>query len=174
MISGIAIIGGNGSGKTTLGKSLAESLGYKHMDAEDYYFKNSSAPYTNPRTEEEVQDLLLSAINAHGRFVFSSVGGDMGSIINAKYDLIVYIQAPLDIRVERVKRRAFEMFGDRVLKGGDMYEQEQAFFDFVSTRTLDRVDEWVESMECPVIYVDGRKPIADNVQLIIEFMDSQL
>lgn len=171
MISGIAIVGGNGSGKTTLGKLLAKSIGYTHMDVEDYYFKASPVPYANPRTKEEVQKLLLSDMNTHGNFVFSSVGGDMGAKINAKYNLIIYIKAPLDIRLERVKRRAYERFGDRVRRGGDMYEQEQDFFNFVATRALDRVDAWVKTMECPVFYVDGCKSIVENVRLIIDYMD---
>lgn len=170
MISGIAIVGGNGSGKTTLGKLLAETLGYTHMDVEDYYFKDSSVPYANPRTKEEVQELLLSDMNTHGNFVFSSVGGDMGAEVNAKYDLILYIQAPLDIRLERVKRRAFEQFGDRVSQGGDMYEQEQSFFDFVAARTPDRIDAWIKTMECPVLCVDGCKSIAENVRLITKYI----
>lgn len=40
-ICGIAIVGGNGSGKTTIGRELANLIGYKHMDIEDYYFSSS-------------------------------------------------------------------------------------------------------------------------------------
>ena len=73
MIQGIAIVGGNGSGKTTLGKALADHLGWKAMDVEDYYFKPSSIPYADSRTKEEVTQLLLADIKHHKRFVFSSV-----------------------------------------------------------------------------------------------------
>lgn len=172
MISGIAVVGGNGSGKSTLGAALAKSLGYKHMDVEDYYFQESSVPYSNPRTKAEVQELLLSDMNTHSEFVFSSVGGDMGSEINAKYDLIVYITVPLAVRMERVKQRAVKKFGDRVLEGGDMYEQEKAFFDFVASRTLDKLDAWINTMECPVFYVDGCQTISESMRQIIEFVDS--
>lgn len=168
--SGIAIVGANGSGKTTLGAQLSKALGYQHMDVEDYYFRESSVPYANPRTREEVQGLLLADIKKHGRFILSSVNCDFGDTINALFDCIVYITAPLDVRMERVKNRAYEKFGPRVLEGGDMYEQEQKFFDFVASRTMDKTDAWIQSMPCPVIYVDGTKPVSSNVEFIKEYV----
>lgn len=171
MISGIAIVGGNGSGKTTLGKALAELLGYKHMDNEDYYFVDSTVPYAKSRTKEEVMELVLADMQKHPKFVWTSVNGDMGPEINALIDCIVYIQAPLDVRIERVKQRAVEKFGERVMEGGDMYEQEQKFFRFVADRSLDAVDAWTQSMNCPVIYVDGERPIAENLLKIKENLD---
>lgn len=82
-ICGIAIVGGNGCGKTTVGKYLANLLGYKHLDAEDYFFKTSKIPYTNSRTKDEVQKLLLLDIKKNKKFILSSVNGDYGKEINA-------------------------------------------------------------------------------------------
>ena len=65
MISGIAIVGGNGSGTTTFGRYLAGLLGYRYMDVEDYYFRESDIPYTNMRTKQEVQALLLRDIKRY-------------------------------------------------------------------------------------------------------------
>ena len=53
-------------------------------------------------------------------------------------ECVIYLQVPLDIRFNRVKQRAFDKFGDRVLVGGDMYEQEQEFFDFVVQKTMEK------------------------------------
>lgn len=170
MIHGIAVVGANGSGKTTLGGYLADLLGYQHMDIEDYYFKKSVIPYADPRTREEVKELLLADMKKYDRFVLSAVNGDFGNEINALYGCVVYIKAPLEIRLERVKQRAVDKFGSRVLKGGDMYEQEQDFFEFVSVRTMDKTDEWLQRMECPVIYVDGTEPIAHNAIKIERFI----
>lgn len=168
MTNGIVIMGPNGSGKTTLGKYLADLIGYKHMDVEDYFFKDSDVPYTNSRTRAEVQEMILSDINKYPKFFLTSVNGDMGGEINALYDYIVYIQVPLDIRMERVKKRSFDKFGNRILEGGDMYAAEQEFFQFVANRTMDKADKWVQGMNCPVLYVDGREPIEANAKLIKE------
>lgn len=168
MSYGIAIVGANGSGKTTLGKHLADLLGYKHMDVEDYYFKDSAIPYANPRTREEVQELLLVDMKKQGQFILSAVNCDFGDDINAMYNCVIYINAPLEIRLNRVKQRSVSKFGSRVLEGGDMYEQEQNFFNFVSSRTMDKTDTWLQSIKCPIICVDGTAAIASNAKLIKE------
>ena len=166
MVHGIAVVGGNGSGKTTLGKQIADLLGYKHMDIEDYYFKKSTIPYADSRTKEEVQKLLLADIKKYDQFVLSSVNCDYGNEINSFYDCVVYINVAQEIRIQRVKQRSIAKFGNRVLEGGDMFEQEQKFFEFVTSRTMDKTDEWVYSVDCPVIYVDGTKPILNNAKII--------
>lgn len=166
MIQGIAIVGGNGSGKTTLGKALADHLGWKAMDVEDYYFKPSSIPYADSRTKEEVTQLLLADIKHHKRFVFSSVNCDYGPKINAFYTCVIYLRVPRDVRLARIAQRAVDKFGTRVLAGGDMYEQEQEFFQFAASRSMEKTDAWVSTLHCPVIYADGTKPVSELVTQI--------
>jgi len=157
-VSGIIVFGPNGSGKTTLGRELARILGFKHMDIEEYYFQKSEIPYTNPRSREDCLSLMLADIEKHRSFVLSAVTGDFGDIIPQFYTLGVYISAPLELRMQRIKQRAFEQHGERILEGGDMYEQEQRFFDFVASRSLSsiqQIEQWTETLKCPVIHVDG-------------------
>ena len=161
---GICVCGLNGSGKTTFAGALAKELGFKHMDIEDYYFMPSEIPYSISRTREEAESLLLQDMKENPRFVFSAVDGNIG----VEYDLMIYLNAPLDVRMERVKRRAYDKFGDKILPGGDMYEQEQKFFDFVSKRDADTVEAWLQTVSCPVIHLDGTKDIDDNVMEIVK------
>ena len=152
---GIIVFGANGSGKTTFGRELARILNFKHMDIEDYCFGKSEIPYTNPRPRENYIDLMLKDIQKYRSFVISTVMGDLGEIIPQYYKLGVYLSAPHELRMERVKQRAYGQFGERIREGGDMYEQEQRFFDFVATRPLFKIDQWAETLTCPVIRVDG-------------------
>lgn len=59
-----------------------------------------------------------------------------------------------------------------MLLGGDLYEQEQRFFDLVKSRAEDTVEKWVQSLNCPIIRIDGTKPIEENINLIIEQIKS--
>lgn len=154
---GIIIFGANGSGKTTLGRELAHILDFKHMDIEDYYFRKSEIPYTNARSREECIDLMLADIKKHRTFVISAVTGDFGETVPQFYKLAVYISAPKEIRMKRIKQREVERFGDRVLEGGDMYEQRQRFHDFVASRSLERIEKWAETLMCPMLRIDGTK-----------------
>ena len=83
---------------------------------------------------------------------------------------MIYLQVSKEIRLARVKQRAVDMFGNRVLDGGDMYAQEQQFFQFVASRTLDKTDAWVSTLTCPVIYLDGSLPISVNTDAVIRFL----
>jgi adenylate kinase family enzyme len=153
--SGIIVFGANGSGKTTLGRELARLLNFKHIDHEAYAFKESEIPYTAPRSNEDCLNLMLADIKKRCSFVLSAVTGDFGEIIPQFYNLAVFLSVPLELRMERIEQREYERHGERVLKGGDMYEQEQKFFDFVTNRPLERIDQWAETLTCPVIRIDG-------------------
>ncbi len=82
------------------------------------------------------------------------------------------IDVPRDIRIERVRNRSFQKFGNRMLFGGDLYEQEERFFDFVKSRAENTVEQWIQSLECPIIRIDGTKPIDENINFVIEQIQS--
>ena len=167
MPQGIAIVGLNGSGKTTLGRALAERLEYFRIDVEDYYFPAEGA-FDSPRTREEVERMMLADIEKHGDFVLSAVCADFASI-EKYYSLVVYLEAPKEERMERIRRRSIDRFGERVLSGGDMYEQEESFFAFAAKRTPDKIEKWIENVSCPIIRIDSRKPTDELVTDILKY-----
>ena len=168
-LRGIIVFGANGSGKTTLGRELARILNFKHMDIEEYYFEKSEIPYTIVRSREDCLSLMLADIERHRSFVLSSVDGDFGDTIPQFYELAVYMSAPHELRMERIKKRAYDQYGKRVLKGGDMYEQEQKFFDFVTSRPLSKIEHWTKTLACPVIPIDGTINWHENAANIAEY-----
>ncbi|MDD4494604.1 MAG: AAA family ATPase [Eubacteriales bacterium] len=165
---GIIVFGANGSGKTTLGHELSCILNFKHMDIEDYHFEKSEIPYAVERPREDCLNLMLADIEKHHSFVLSAVTGDFGDIIPQYYELAVYLSAPLDTRIERIKQRSYEKFGERIREGGDMYGQHMEFVDFAATRSLARIDEWAETLTCRLIRIDGTKDWCMNAANIKE------
>ena len=170
MGTGILICGLNGAGKRTLGKALAEKLHFYFIDNEDLYFPKTDPNYmyASPRTREEAKKLLFREIKAHKNFVFASVKGDYGEEIYPFFQYVILIDVPKDIRMERVKNRSFQKFGNRMLPGGDLHEQEEGFFEFVKSRAENTVKEWVQLLSCPIIRIDGTKPIEENIDFIIK------
>jgi len=165
---GIIVFGANGSGKTTLGRELARILNFKHMDIEDYHFKKSEIPYTVERKREDCMNLMLADIERHRSFVITAVTGDFGDTIPQLYELAVYISAPIRLRLKRIEQRGYEQYGERVLDGGDMYEQSQKFIDFVASRSQTPIEQWAETLTCPVILIDGTKDWRINAIHIAE------
>ncbi len=172
MGTGILICGLNGAGKSTVGKALAEKLHFHFIDNENLYFPKTDPGYmyASPRTHEEVEKLLLNEMKAHENFVFASVKGDYGEAIYPYFQYAVLIEVPKEIRMRRIKNRSFQKFGNRMLPGGDLYVQEESFFKLVKSRAENAVEDWLRCLHCPVIRIDGTKPVEDTVQLIMDQM----
>ncbi len=172
---GIIICGLNGTGKSTLGKVLAEKLHFHFIDIENLYFPktNPNYIYASPRTHEDVAECLLCEIRTHENFILASVKGDYGEDIYSFFQCAILLEVPRDIRLQRIKERSFQKFGSRMLSGGDLFEQEAKFFRFVESRNENTVEEWVKSLKCPVIRIDGTKSIDENTDFIIALMQDK-
>lgn len=173
MGNGIMMCGLNGSGKSTLGKALSKRLGYHFIDNERLFFPKTDPGYlfASPRSKEEAEAILMDEVRMHGDFLFAAVKGDYGEEILPFFRYVVLVETPKEIRLGRVRNRSYQKFGDRMLPEGDLYEQEEAFFQMVAGRTDQYVEEWVESVDCPVIRVDGTKDIELNVDYIVGQME---
>ena len=44
----------------------------------------------------------------------------------------------------------------------------EAFFNMIKAKPENYVEEWVQSLSCPVIRIDGTTPIEENVIFIME------
>lgn len=75
----------------------------------------------------------------------------------------ILINVPKEIRMKRVFERSYAKFGDRILQGGDLYENEKSFFDMVENRSDKTVTDWLETMDIPVIEVDGTHQTEETV-----------
>lgn len=78
------------------------------------------------------------------------------------------MDVPKEIRMQRVRNRSFQKFGSRMLPGGDLQEREENFFQLVQSRTENTVEESLHCLNCPVIRIDGTKPIEENTRFIME------
>lgn len=166
---GILLCGLNGAGKSTIGRILAERMSWQFIDNEDLYFPKEDASYlfSNPRSKEEVIHLLEEKIEEDDRFVFAAVKGDYGEKLLTKLDYVVLIEVPKETRMERVKMRSAQKFGDRIQEHGDLADTENAWFSVVNSRPENFVTEWLERVPCPVIRIDGTAPVEENVNYLL-------
>lgn len=178
MPNGIIIFGAPGSGKTTLGKELARQLNFQHLDLDDYYWcwNVEVIPFTIFRPREEIIEHLMRDISKYPYFVMSGSMGSIRGLFNPLFGLAVFVMVPTAKRMERLRTRELEMFGERILVGGDMYEQNIKFLDEAARYDmgeppqvcLKQHNKWAAELPCPVLNVDGTKDIAENAAWIAE------
>ena len=172
---GILICGLNGTGKSTLGRMLADRMGYEFIDNEDLFFPKTDPSYSfsSPRSEEEVIWLLEEKISENNRFIFAAVRGNYGDRLITSLDYIVLIEVPKQIRSQRVRDRSYQKFGDRILPGGDLYEKESKWFSLTDSRPETYVTGWLETVNCPVIRIDGTLPVEENVNYLVSVLSEE-
>ena len=166
---GILICGLNGSGKSTLGRALAGRIGYEFIDNEELFFPRTDPSYAfaGPRSREEAVRILEERIAGNNRFVFAAVKGDYGGKLIASLDYIILMDVPKPVRSRRVRERSFSRFGERILPGGDLHDREAAWFALTDSRPEDYTAKWLETVNCPVIRVDGTLPVEVNTEYLV-------
>ena len=109
-------------------------------------------------------------ISGSNRFIFAAVKGNYGDRLIALLDYIVLIEVPKQIRSNRVRNRSYQKFGDRILPGGDLYEKENKWFSIMDNRPDTYVTDWLETLDFPVIRIDGTLPVEKNVNYLVSVL----
>lgn len=117
---------------------------------------------------------LTNAISGIDRFVMAGSMDSFHEHFDPFFSLGVYLNAPSRLRVERVHQREYKRFGSRILENGDMYEKHQRFLADTAaydagggSTSITLHNNWAESLNCPVIRLDGSKEFSTNLPVII-------
>ena len=101
--------------------------------------------------------------------MFSSVIGDFGAEFEKKIKYIIMLEAPPEVRYQRIKERSFEKFLTRIEPSGNLYDNENKFFEKVIKRTEGYVTHWVDTMKGRVVIrIDGTSEIEENIKIVVE------
>lgn len=175
MAKGIMIMGPSGAGKTTLGKMVAQELGYKFVDIDDYIWrKDTEIPFTAMYSKPEKITRLMTAIADCECFVMAGSMNSFHEYFDPYFELVVYLYTDAEIRVKRVHERELEWFGERILDDGDMYEEHKKYLNDIAGYdygaggcTLQQHEVWLQSLQCKVIRLDGAQELEKNLNTIV-------
>lgn len=170
----IHIYGASGSGTSTLGRKISEELGYKFMDTDDYFWLPTDPQYTTKRNKEERLALMKKDIAENKNVVISGSLVDWGDELIPMFTLVVRIVTDTEIRIERLKNREKQKFGNRIMPGGDMYTNHMEFIEWardydtgsVDMRSKAKHDEWEKLLRCKQIVLDGAGDLEENFKAI--------
>ena len=176
MATGIMIMGSSGAGKTTLGGLVAEELGYKFVDIDEYIWrKDTEIPFSAMYSKAEKISRLQAATSDCEHFVMAGSMNSFHEYFDPYFELVVFLHADAGLRVKRVHERELGWFGERVLEGGDMYEEHlkmlegiAGYDDGMGGCTLQQHEQWLGCLECKVIRLDGADALEKNLQTIVK------
>jgi adenylate kinase family enzyme len=173
--SRIHITGASGCGVSALGAALAGRLGIAYLDTDSFYWLPTPDPFTEKRPVETRFALLEDAFAASPQgWVLSGSLDGWGDPLVPRFDLVVFLRAPTEIRMARLRARERHRYGAVVEPGGERHEASQEFLAWCAGydagvrtgRSLARRLAWLERLSCPVIRLDGTAPteaLADAV-----------
>ena len=170
----IHIYGASGSGTSTLGRKISDELGYRFMDTDDYFWLPTNPKYTTPRSKEERLALMRQDILENDNVVIAGALTDWGDELIPLFTLAIRLVTDVEIRIERIKKREQEKFGDRIAPNGDMYQQHIEFIRWarkydtagVNMRSKAKHDEWQKLLPCRQIVLDGADDLEENFKKV--------
>lgn len=174
-IQRIHILGASGSGTTTLGRVLAKHIQCPHFDTDTYFWLATDPPFTEQRKHTARQQLLMRDLTTHEAWVLSGSLCGWGDEAIPLFDLVVFLWIPQDVRLERLRQREHERYGERITPGGDMHEQSQAFLGWAASyddrglemRSRRRHEQWLGTLPGPIVWIEGEYAIEEQVDVLI-------
>lgn len=171
----IHIYGSAGSGTSTIGRFISDKLGYFFMDTDDYYWEATNPPYTTKRNVSDRITRMRNDIAKYEKAVISGSLVNWGDELIPLLTLAVRVETDTGIRIDRLKAREREHFGNRIDIGGDMYQIHQEFIDWAASydtggldmRSKSKHDKWEKQLRCPRILLDGSLPVEKNFEIIL-------
>lgn len=175
MARGIIIFGPAGSGKTSLGKLVAKKLDFPYFDIDDYIWrKDTDKPFTVMYPREEKINRLMTDISRGTHFVMAGSMDSFNAPFVPLFDLAIHITASISNRLLRINKREYERYGDRIMEGGDMYEEHCRFLDISARYDTDGSpcmsthSQWANSLPCKVLRINGDEELNENVAIIVQ------
>ena len=159
----IHILGASGSGTTTLATHVAARYGHRHLDTDDFYWLPSQPKFQHKRPRAE-RLAMLHALREQPMWVLSGSLCDRGDPLIPEFDLVVFLAIPFPVRMERLREREIQRYGERAIApGGELHHAHLAFMDWardydtgdVDIRSRALHEAWLAALPCPVVRLEG-------------------
>lgn len=171
----VHVTGAAGTGTTSLGAALAGALGVVHLDTDRFYWRPTDPPYMETYPVAERLTAMRAATGEGGWVISGSLDG-WGDPLVEDADLIVFLTAPVEIRLGRLRTREMQRFGARIAPGGDMEHLHASFLVWSSQyedagftgRSRLRHETWLAAQPAPVLRLDATEPVDTLMRRVLE------
>ena len=168
----IHVLGASGSGTTTLGAAIAQTYGHVHLDTDDFYWEPTDPPFQQKREPVARVEVLASALDVHPRWVLSGSLCGWGDVFIPRFDVVLFLLVPTEVRLARLLARERCRFGAEALaQGGAMHAIHDAFMVWVGgydgggedMRSRRQHERWLTALPCPLIRLEESVVVAEQM-----------
>jgi len=177
----VHIVGASGSGTTTLGRALAGRLGVLHFDTDDYFWLPSTPAFQHIRERTERQAMLGADLEGHSAWALSGSLCGWGDRFIPRFDLVVFLWAPPDIRLTRLRARERARYGAAIEPGGELHARFVRFMAWaagydegldVPERCRRLHEDWLAALPCPVVRFLDAAPTEEHLARLAPYLQT--
>lgn len=177
----IHITGASGSGTSTLGAALASALRAAHLDTDSFYWMPTDPPFTTKRPEADRLRLIREAMApSPDNWILSGSALKWAEPLIPLYEAVIYLSVPTPVRMDRLAARERARYGAAIEPGGAMHQLNKDFMIWASRydddgfegRSRRLHDEWLATLPCPVMRLDGTGETTLLVEEVLRRMGS--
>lgn len=173
----IHILGASGSGTSTLGSELSLLLPYAILDSDDYFWAEK---FTKQREQKDRIQLLKEDLSKYNQWILSGAVCGWGDELKPCFDLVIFLFIPKEIRLQRLKEREFQRYGDAILPGGSKFEQFKTFIEWASlydeagleVRSKALHEQWMSDLSCPILRIEGDYSVKERIDIVLDYLES--
>lgn len=173
----IHIFGASGSGVTTLGKALSEQLNIEYFDSDDFFWLKTEVPFTEKQNPEIRNTTVSNILHTTDSWIFGGSIIHWGENIFPPFDLVIFLYLPPEIRMERLRKREFERYGEEITVNPERAGKFEEFMEWakdydhdtgIANRTLNAHREWLTQTDVPLLEISGDYPVSDKIKVILD------
>lgn len=170
----IIIFGASGSGTTTLSKTLAKRLNYIHLDADAYYWKKTNPPFQIKLPQQKRNENLKNDFIQSEEVIISGSLITWSEYWNTAFDLGIFLRLPKTIRMERLKKREIEMYGEKLKSDNEIISKSKEFLEWAEKyddesfdgRNITQHKKWIELLDCNIIEIEGDMTNDERMEIV--------
>ncbi len=159
----LLVFGASGSGTTTLGNEIEKRTNFVHLDADNYYWKKTKVPFQEKVPLIERNKNLKADFQNFENIIVSGSMVSWGKEWETAFDLAIFIRLNNTERMERLKKRETERYGEKLLTDKKIKQNSIAFLEWANQyenpnfdgRSLKIHTEWIKLLSCKVLIIDG-------------------
>lgn len=171
----ILLFGASGSGTTTLGNEIEKRTDFKHLDVDDYYWKKTIPPFQEKIPLTQRNENLKADFYKSENVVVSGSMVSWGKEWETAFDLAIFIRLENAERMERLKAREVERYGEKLLTDISIQQNSKAFLEWANQyenpnfngRSLKVHTDWIRWLDCKILRLDGGMDLSKKVEIVL-------